>query len=163
MNMTRTFLAMLLPLFIVAPAVAVEISDSHRKATIELFESNGVKEAIDQQSQIMIEGMITPLGEIPCLGASIDEVSAFILDKMSYEALKPEMIQIYAKHFTEAEIKEWLAFTKTPLGQKVIAKTPVLAGEGMVIGQQIMAKEEPNLRKIFEKYVDDEGNCTQPK
>lgn len=42
--------------------------------------------------------------------------------------------RLYAEHFTEAEIDELIAFYETPLGQKMIAKFPVLTQESMQLG-----------------------------
>lgn len=40
--------------------------------------------------------------------------------------------RIYATHFTEQELKDLLAFYKSPLGQKVLAEEPKVLDESMV-------------------------------
>ena len=42
--------------------------------------------------------------------------------------------RLYAEHFNEAELDELIAFYETPLGQKMIAKFPVLTQESMQLG-----------------------------
>ena len=45
-------------------------------------------------------------------------------------------VPIYAKHFTHDEIKQLLAFYRTPLGQKMIATLPTIIQEsGVVFGE----------------------------
>jgi hypothetical protein len=45
--------------------------------------------------------------------------------------MQQELTRIYASHFTEAELKEALAFYKTPLGKKLIAEEPKALEESM--------------------------------
>ena len=43
---------------------------------------------------------------------------------------------IYHNHFTHQELKELIAFYKTPLGQKVLKELPLLTQEGMEAGSR---------------------------
>ena len=43
--------------------------------------------------------------------------------------LTSEVAQVYAQHFTEPELKELVAFYKTPLGKKVITEEPKVIDE----------------------------------
>lgn len=43
---------------------------------------------------------------------------------------------VYDKHFTHQEIKDMIALYKTPLGQKMLEKTPLVMQESMQKGQQ---------------------------
>jgi len=45
------------------------------------------------------------------------------------------MITVYDEHFTGDEIKQILAFYRSPIGQKLIAKQPELVQQGMVAGR----------------------------
>jgi len=53
-----------------------------------------------------------------------------------------ELIEVYAKHFNEAEAEELLRFYRTPVGTKAIQLSAVLAGEGAVIGQRLAKSRE---------------------
>ena len=46
------------------------------------------------------------------------------------------VIPIYQKHFTEKEIRETLAFYRTPTGQKILKELPQVMQESMATGQQ---------------------------
>ena len=96
------------------------------------------------------EGMIQQM-----IGPSIDQITDIIIQAnptdgpairdLMNEVFLPEFrnrlpeymelsARIYAQHFTEAEIDELIAFYETPLGQKMIAKFPVLTQESMQVG-----------------------------
>ncbi len=46
------------------------------------------------------------------------------------------IVPIYARHFTPTEIEELLAFYRTPLGQKLVAKQPAIAHESTMAGYE---------------------------
>ena len=63
--------------------------------------------------------------------------------------------RIYATHFTEQELKDLLAFYKSPLGQKVLAEEPKVLDESMVfagtwadnLSGDVMAKMRADMKK----------------
>lgn len=62
------------------------------------------------------------------------EVAAVFDENMG--SLKEEIIPIYHKYFTAAELKEMIRFYSTDLGQKAIRVMPALMQEGMAAGQR---------------------------
>lgn len=76
--------------------------------------------------------------------------------EVKWEEIKPKLVQIYAHDFTEAELRMLLAFLQKPLGQKVIAKLPLVMQDGALAGQQyFMSKQDSlntKLAPIYEKY-----------
>ena len=77
-----------------------------------------------------------------------------------FEARLPEFMElsarIYAEHFTEAELDELIAFYETPLGQKMIAKLPVLTQQSMELGglwgQQVAIDALEKLVPVLKEY-----------
>ena len=53
--------------------------------------------------------------------------------------LEDELVSVYAKHFSEgeADAKELLRFSQTPIGAKAIRVAAVLTGEGAGMGQRL--------------------------
>jgi hypothetical protein len=47
-----------------------------------------------------------------------------------------EVAALYARNFTVEEIRQVTAFYRSPVGQKFLEKTPVIAQESMVMGQK---------------------------
>jgi len=64
---------------------------------------------------------------------------ATVLHK-EYAAKRSEILdlvsQIYAKHFTEAELKDIVAFYKTPAGKKMVAQEPAAIKDSLDAAQQ---------------------------
>jgi len=57
------------------------------------------------------------------------------LEKIDYEELDRLVIPIYAQHFTIEELDAIIAFYKTPAGQSVLEKMPLVLQDSMLIGQ----------------------------
>ena len=63
-------------------------------------------------------------------------MNAALLDVMPYPEMKQWSADIYAQRFTVPELKELVAFYRTPVGRKVAAKLPEIMGE---VGKKITA------------------------
>jgi hypothetical protein len=78
------------------------------------------------------------------------EVMKTFLNKyLSWDSIKTDMAKIYATEFTEAEIKELSQFYQTPLGKKIVTKSPALMQKGMALGQQRVAAHQTELVEMF--------------
>ncbi|MBW2062477.1 MAG: DUF2059 domain-containing protein [Deltaproteobacteria bacterium] len=57
--------------------------------------------------------------------------------RSSEKDLKWELAKIYAKHFTESELKVIVYFFDSPVGKSWIAKQPILEAEGEELGKDL--------------------------
>ena len=69
----------------------------------------------------------------PGLTKDLDEVSAQLRNEYQPRIAEftNEIVQLYAQRFTEQELKDVLAFYKSPLGKKVITEEPIALDMGM--------------------------------
>lgn len=84
--------------------------------------------------------------------ANIQKTQAQILDliqsRMSWDALKPEMVNAYAELFTAKELDDLIAFYKTPAGQKLVEKMPALNAKASQISQRRVMELLPQIQKL---------------
>ena len=71
--------------------------------------------------------------------------------------IMPDMVDLYAKHFTHEDVIALLAFYRSPVGQKTIEAMPLLLQEGAVIGQRWMQMEMPNIANAVHQRLQTEG------
>ena len=50
--------------------------------------------------------------------------------------LEGSIVTVYASNFSASELRDLIAFYKTPTGQKLLAKTPVIAQQTMAVGRK---------------------------
>jgi len=73
--------------------------------------------------------------------------------KIGWKALEPDFINLYASTYTEEELDGIVAFYKSPIGQKMIEKTPVLTAKSTQITQQKMSELQPQLSQMVQDFM----------
>ena len=73
--------------------------------------------------------------------------------------VKNDMVDIYDKHFNEAEIKDYIQFYKSPAGQKFQKEMPKLQNDIM---QVMMQKYMPEMMKEYEQEIEKHLEKAQP-
>jgi hypothetical protein len=146
MNMRKIVVVLVLLLGIAAPAAAqkYEPANSHERAAAELIQLLKVEESSRMAIDAMIESMVA---QNPMLAEVRDIFNDFFREFSRWEALYPEYIRIYRNAYTEAELRELIAFYKTPVGRKTVELMPRLMQEGMEVGQRQMEPHLPELQR----------------
>jgi hypothetical protein len=72
------------------------------------------------------------------------------LDKVvGWDKLKPEMVQLYTRSFTEQELKDLNAFYQSPLGRKMMDKLPALTMDAAQLTQKRLMQAAPEVNKLL--------------
>jgi uncharacterized protein len=90
----------------------------------------------------------------PALGKDLTTVAAKLRTDLAprVNELNDQIAKTYAAHFTESELKELLAFYKSPVGRKMTAEEPKAIQEGMMFAQEWSNKfSDEVLRKFREE------------
>lgn len=116
--------------FLVVSGLSFADSDSKKEAE-NLLNMMGMKDALEQSIEQTLQ---VQMQQNPTLVPFKNVMMQFFQKHMSYESLKPDMVQIYTDAFTASELKELIAFYRTPTGKKTIEKMPQLMSQGGQIG-----------------------------
>ena len=65
---------------------------------------------------------------------------------------------IFDKHFTESELKEWVAFYKSPLGKKSVELMPIMMAEMMPKMSEALF---PRIQAEMDKIIEDEAKLME--
>jgi hypothetical protein len=85
----------------------------------------------------------------------IQRIYQIMAREMRWDNIKEDYINLYVDVFSESELRELIRFYKTPLGQKLIEKTPLLMQRSMRIGQQKMMRVMPEIQAISREMMQD--------
>ena len=93
----------------------------------------------------------------PMLGKDLNEVAAKLHSEYGARSaeLVNEVAKLYASRFTEQELKDTLAFYKSPLGRKLIVEEPAILDQSMKtaqtwaenLSQEVIAKMRAEMKK----------------
>jgi hypothetical protein len=97
------------------------------------------------------------LQQDPGLGKDLNEIAAEMRSDLAprFSELTDEMAKLYTTHFTEAELKQLLAFYRSPIGVKLITEQPKVGEESLQFAQdwanklsdQVTVKMRDELKK----------------
>ena len=78
--------------------------------------------------------------------AQIDARSEKMIESVPVSDMMDDMIPVYQKHLTKADVDAMIGFYATPTGQKILHEMPAMAAEGMQALQ-------PRMRKIMDETM----------
>jgi len=105
---------------------------SHRKAVENMFKAAQMDKLIQQMTTNLVA---QHLQQEPTLAPYKDILEQFYTRTVGWAAIKGEVINLYMKEFTEAEIKEITVFYASATGQKMLASMPVLMAKTTELAQ----------------------------
>jgi uncharacterized protein len=120
--------------------------DSHRQAAMELLKAMNMESVMITAANATLDAQAQ---SNPGLAPYRDVIQKWMEKYLTWDAVGPRMTDLYAEAFTEPEIRDMIAFYKTPTGQKALAKMPVLMQQGMQIGMEITQQHKAELEAMI--------------
>jgi len=138
---------------------------SHKAAVQELLKVTRAEQLLTQslsQIEAMQQEMISKLthGKDPESSKAVTDrvlkaCNEIIISKLSWTSMEAQYIRIYMQVFTEEEVRGMTAFYQSPLGQKVMDKTPALMTEIMQMTTRKMGEVMPEIEAASQKAADE--------
>jgi len=132
-----------------------------QKDIAQLLQVTGSLQIADQMATAVIQQMSQAMKQadpnisdaaIKIVG---DETVAFMREKVP--GLVAQMLPLYGQHFSHDEIKQLLAFYDTELGRKTIQVMPQLAQQSIMISQQYLQTQMPELQQRITSKLQQAG------
>jgi hypothetical protein len=136
-----------------ATATPTPISASHRQAAETMLGLIYPPGSFDKLVDQMLEAQ---LKQRPEAAAIEPEMRAFFSKYMSWNSLKGDMVEMYARAFTETELRDITKFYQTPTGRKMSSMLPQLMQSGMEIGQKRVQEHLPELQEAIKAKMEAE-------
>ena len=68
---------------------------------------------------------------------------------MNWDAIGPQMAELYAAKFTEDELSEMTSFYKSPTGQKALRTLGDMVNQGAEIGRRLAEEHQSELGEML--------------
>src|SRR5258706_12129787 len=75
--------------------------------------------------------------------------------ELSWAKVKDDYIKVYADTFTVEELRDIVAFYKTPTGQAFIRKTPKLLEQSMQVAQGHLQNVAPKIQELRKQMIEE--------
>lgn len=160
----RLILTLLLASLFSQAAAADELTNAKRSDIKLLMEMTGstniAKQFAGTISQQMFRTLKSARPDIPDRALAImdKELLALLSERLSAPGgLVDQVIPVYDKYFTHAEILELIAFYQTPVGQKAIQVLPRVVSDSILAGQRWGQSLGPEIQKRVTEALKKDG------
>lgn len=149
-------------LLLCGPATAFAADpDARTRLALEVMEISQVSSAFEAIEPMLRQQMTDGLSStLTCKSAqsTIEAVSndfaAAFGEAIDVEKLKVDLAAVYAEMFDESELQAMIDFYRTPVGQKLVARTPELTQKIAVMTQSSMQDMFPRIDAIMKANED---------
>ncbi|HKD17773.1 MAG TPA: DUF2059 domain-containing protein [Thermoanaerobaculia bacterium] len=104
-----------------------------------------------------LEAILSIAGRDPKVAPYEGVIRAWLENSMSTSHFEDDMSRYYSTTFTDKELKDILAFLKTPTGQKLVNQLPGVIQHGANLSGVMMEQNRANLEQAMGKRRSDSG------
>jgi hypothetical protein len=135
---------------------AAKVEELFKVAHIDQLSTQVMQQTFDQINSGMMQQMmgvkLTPEQQKRADEFSV-KVQKLIADGLGWKNLEPDYAKLYEDTYTEDEIDGILAFYKSPSGQAMVEKSPMLVKRSSAVVQERMQAIMPQLQELMKEYT----------
>ena len=144
--------------------MTTSFSQTKQESIKELFKVMQQDSMMDKMFSSMIPSMMNQMKSQFPIKDSLMNVRSNEMMKSTMQTVKDitkkmldeDMVGIYDKYFTQSEINDYIAFYKSPSGQKFIKVTPDISKDIMMV---MMQKYMPEIQKTIKEKSEEMKNA----
>ena len=157
----RRAILLAIPLLLLAHGLlgAEQEMSSHDAAIVELLSLTKTEQTMLGAIRAVVDAQAQAN---PALAPYRDVLLQWAARYMTWDAILPDLLKLYRETFTEAEVRELIAFYRTPTGQKSVEKLPELMERGAEIGMALAQAHQAELEQMIAQRQR-ELEAAQPK
>jgi hypothetical protein len=147
--MKRIAIALVLASLSIAHAADLPLAE-------QVVEASGLKTSLENsfvQSMEAATQQLKATGGEELAKAAMDVVRKFFTENIKWEDMRPVYGKAYAEQFSDAELKDLLAFYQSPVGKKLADKNTVLSSQASKTMSEKMKNQMPALQAEVMKVV----------
>lgn len=150
-------------------AIAAPASESSIKQLLSVTQVQKIVDGIQTQFDTLINNAIQHelQGKTPTLKQqqAIKNMKTRLVEtihgEISWKKLEPMYIRLYKESFSDEDVAGMLEFYKTPAGQAVIYKMPILMQKTMLEVQKMTSGMQPKIQKIQKQFTTEMASASK--
>jgi hypothetical protein len=124
------------------------VSAGREVAARELVELTNLEHEMMAGATAMMDAMVL---QSPQLEDYRDVILAWAQSVLSWEVFGPKFVRMYAEAFTEQELRDLIAFYRTPTGKKALTLLPELFSQGAQMGAIEARSRQSELQQMIQR------------
>ena len=145
-------------------AQEVKPSDASLKELMQLVNASDLLKGVDQHMDVVYQNMVQQITKGQAVTAqqqkALDDFHGKMKDilhrQLSWDKLEPQVMQVYRDTLSQDEVDGIIVFYKTPAGQAVIKKMPLIMQATMTMMQKnipsMMAEVQEAAKESFKDF-----------
>ena len=142
--MNRTTIAATATIVTALATCASAQPNAHAKLAEELLVAIGTPQSIERSLPAMVDSQVA---QAPGLAPYRDQLLDFYEETVSWKQMKADLIPLYTKAFSEAELRRMLEFYRSDVGRKTLEQLPLLVAQGAQLALRKVQQRLPELQK----------------
>jgi uncharacterized protein len=143
-----------------AAAARPAISAGHRAAAAELLV---VTETERQLREGIASAFDLQVRANPLLGPFRDVMQRYADKYLDWATMQPELVDVYASTFSEPELRDMIAFYRTPTGRRVVRLLPEVTARAQQVAERRVAAHVDELNRMIQQRAVDLQRTPAPK
>lgn len=135
---------------------AAKVEEFFKVARIDQLSTQLMQQTFDQVNSGMMQQMMG-VKLTPEQQKRVDELSKkiqkLLFDGLGWNSLEPDYAKLYEAAYTEDQIDGILAFYKSPSGQAMVEKSPILIKQSSALVQDRMKAMMPQLQQTMRDFA----------
>lgn len=123
----------------------LQVTKVHKMLDTMMIQMDDMMKKVSRQATA---GQPIDAGAQKIIDAQTSKLNDVLMQQISWEKMEPMYVSLYRKTFTQKEVDDMLAFYRSPSGQSVIVKMPVMMAQAMQTVQGELANLLPQVQKI---------------
>lgn len=148
-------------LFLAALAAAAPVFGdvaSHRQAAADVLDLINGPAALQAGVKNPLNALLDNLRREGAPEDALREIRVAVEEwaktEIVWDEIKPQMIELYTNQFTEPELRQLLAFYRSPIGAKALERFPGILADAAKLGEAYALSKQGSLNARLERIAD---------
>jgi len=124
------------------------------RGTVDGLKSQ-LKDMMHKTVQQTLKGKVPTMEQQAAIENMEDKMLAVLQKELAWERLEPNYVKLYQQAYSEDEVNGMLAFYRTPVGQAVVDKSPIVMQQMMLQMQEMQQRLLPEIRRVQIEFLSD--------
>ncbi|NKC12878.1 MAG: DUF2059 domain-containing protein [Gammaproteobacteria bacterium] len=138
------------------PAANVTAQDeAHRQAALAVLEAQGASRALEQLYEQARRVMRTNMGQLQSSPERktiaehyMDKLAGVLRSEIGWNQVRDDYVALYMNHYAKEELAELAAFYRSPIGLKMVERTPQLLQGSVKITEKYLGRVLPLVSEL---------------
>jgi len=145
--MKNIAMVLIASLLVASSGASPQVSGStHEQAVVELFKIIGLEQTMLGGATAMIDAQVQ---SNPALAPYRDVLLEWASRYLTWDTMAPSLMKLHVEAFSESEIRDLIAFYRTPTGNKALTMMPELMQKGAAIGMEVAKAHQGELEEMI--------------